>query len=117
MVNLKDDLDQYLIKNDNKKSWNFKVPSIPSFGSSSAPSTSASTPTSNSTGNSWLNDNDDDGWCPKMSRFQRILAGVTCFAMATFCLVVALFYIPLLILKARKFALLYTMSSALYIAG
>jgi hypothetical protein len=117
MANIKDDLDNYLLSNDGKKSSsykiNFKVPSLPSFGSSSAASTSASTPTTNS----WLNDNDDDGWCPKMTRFQRILASITCLAMATFCLVVALFYIPLLVFKARKFALLYTMSSVLYIAG
>lgn len=35
--------------------------------------------------------------------------------MGTFFLVVSTFYIPVLVLKARKFALLYTMASVFYI--
>lgn len=116
MAGLKNDLDQYMLLNEERKQsgfkLNFKVPSMPSFGNSSS-STAANTPTSNS----WLNDNDDDGWCPKMTRFQKILASIVCFAMGTFCIVVALFYIPMLVFKARKFALLYSLGSVLFIAG
>lgn len=46
-----------------------------------------------------------------------MLACVTCFGLGIFCLMVSLMYIPVLILKARKFALLYSMASALFIAG
>lgn len=117
MANLKNDLDQYMLLKEERKppgfKLNFKVPSMPSFGTSSSSTTAATTPTSNS----WLNDNDDDGWCPKMNRFQKILASIVCFAMGTFCIVVALFYIPMLVFKARKFALLYSLGSVLFIAG
>lgn len=114
MANLKDDLDQYMLMNEERKSPGFKLPfKVPSFGSSSSSTPTVTTPTSNS----WLNDNDDNGWCPKMSRFQKILASIMCFAMGTFCIVVALFYLPMLVFKARKFALLYSMGSVLFIAG
>lgn len=64
MANLKDDLDDYLLSEERRKTGfklNLKMPKMPSFGSS------ADTPSTSS--NSWLND--DDGWCPKLNKLQR----------------------------------------------
>lgn len=111
MANLKNDLDEYMLMNEERKSTgyklNIKMPKLPSvFGGNSESNTS----------NNWLND-DESGWCPKMNRIQRMIATFVCFALGIFCLVVSTFYIPVLVFKARKFALLYSMASALFIAG
>lgn len=96
MANLKDDLDQYMLMNEERKSTsyklNIKMPTMPSFlgGTGDA--------TTNNNSNSWLKD-DSDGWCPKMNRFQRIIACIVCFGLGTFCLVVSTFYIPVLVFK------------------
>jgi hypothetical protein len=109
MANLKNDLDEYLLMNEEKKSSNYKInikmPKLPSFGNSSE-----------SSSNSWLND-DDNGICPKLNRIQRFAACIVCFGLGGFCLVVSTFYIPVLVFKARKFVLLYSMASLLFIAG
>ena len=48
------------------------------------------------------------------SRIQRILGFGVCLALGIFFLTVSTFYIPVLVLKARKFALLYTMASVMF---
>lgn len=113
MANLKNDLDEYMLMNEERKSTSYKLnlnmPKMPKvFGGSSSESTS---------NNSWLTSDDESGWCPKMNRLQRMIACVVCFALGAFCLVVSTFYIPVLVFKARKFALLYSMASVLFIAG
>lgn len=112
MASLKDDLDEYMLMNEERKSTgyklNIKMPKMPSFGGSSD--------ATSSTSNSWLND-ENDSWCPKMNRIQRMIACIVCFGLGVFCLVVSTFYIPVLMFKARKFALLYSMASLLFIAG
>lgn len=49
------------------------------------------------------------------SRIQRIIGFIVCLGLGLFFLVVSSFYIPVLVLKARKFALLYTMASVFFI--
>jgi hypothetical protein len=114
MANLKDDLDSYMLMNEEKKSTSYKLnfgmpkmPSILSRGNSEATSSSS---------NSWLQD-DDSGWCPKMTRIQRMIACVVCLGMGVFCMSVSIFYIPVLVFKARKFSLLFSLGSLLLIAG
>lgn len=112
MSNLKEDLDTYMLMNEERKATGFKLnlnmPKLPSvFGGNSS---------NTNTSNSWLNET-DDGWCPKLNRFQRMAACFVCFGLGIFCLVVSTFYIPVLVFKARKFALLYSMASLLFIAG
>ncbi|CRL00540.1 CLUMA_CG013801, isoform A [Clunio marinus] len=112
MANLKNDLDEYMLMNEERKApgykLNMKMPKLPSVFGGNSESTSSN--------NSWLND-DDNGWCPKLNRLQRMIGCVICFGLGIFCLVVSTFYIPVLMFKARKFALLYSMASALFIAG
>lgn len=112
MANLKDDLDSYMLMNEERKSTsyklNLKMPKLPVM--------LGGTPTDSTNSNSWLQD-DDSGWCPKMSRIQRMIACVVCLGLGVFCLIVSTFYIPVLVFKARKFSLLFSMGSLLLIAG
>ncbi|XP_053695452.1 uncharacterized protein LOC128742978 [Sabethes cyaneus] len=115
MADLKKDLDEYLLlQSDQKKSFKLEMPKMPSisasgglvsklFGKSPEPET-----------NSWLKETQDT-CCPKLSRIQRIVGFVTCMGLGVFCMIVSTFYIPVLILKARKFALLYTLGSIFFI--
>jgi Got1/Sft2-like family len=110
MANLKDDLDSYLIGEKKTSSFklNMKMPKLPSMlGGSSTESSSS---------NNWLQE-EKEGWCPKMSRIQRMIACVVCLGLGVFCMIVSTFYIPVLVFKARKFSLLFSMGSLLLIAG
>lgn len=49
------------------------------------------------------------------SRIQRIIGFIICIGLGIFCMTVSTFYIPVLVLKARKFALLYTLGSVFFI--
>ncbi|XP_043662275.1 protein transport protein SFT2 [Drosophila teissieri] len=105
MSNLKSDLDEYLLlQSDQKKpSFNVKLPQLKvPFFSSSDPEA-----------NSFLKDT--DSCFPKLSRLQRIVGFVACLGMGALCMTLSTFYIPVLILKARKFALLYTLGSLFFI--
>ncbi|XP_059168387.1 uncharacterized protein LOC131950299 [Physella acuta] len=61
--------------------------------------------------NGWLIDAQSDPLLPSLSKKQRIVGFIICLLMGTFCLSLASLYIPFLVLKARKFALLYTLGS------
>ncbi|XP_016979380.1 vesicle transport protein SFT2C [Drosophila rhopaloa] len=106
MSSLKSDLDEYLLlQSDQKKSFSVKLPQlkVPFFTRKSEPEA-----------NSWLKDT-QDSCCPKLSRLQRIVGFVACLGMGGLCMTLSTFYIPVLILKARKFALLYTLGSLFFI--
>ncbi|XP_022231430.2 vesicle transport protein SFT2C [Drosophila obscura] len=111
MSNLKQDLDEYLLlQSDQKKNFNVKMPQlkVPSLGGifSRQPEPQEA--------NSWLKDT-QDSCCPKLSRLQRIVGFVACLGMGGLCMTLSTLYIPVLILKARKFALLYTLGSLFFI--
>uniref|UniRef100_A0A1A9UYA8 Vesicle transport protein n=1 Tax=Glossina austeni TaxID=7395 RepID=A0A1A9UYA8_GLOAU len=107
MANLKDDLDKYLLlQSDQKKKFSVKVPQLELgklFSRNNEPEA-----------NSWLKDT-QDSCCPQLSRLQRIVGFVACLGMGTFCMTISLFYVPVLLLKTRKFALLYTLGSFFFI--
>ncbi|KAL5280122.1 hypothetical protein ACFFRR_004230 [Megaselia abdita] len=113
MANLKDDLDQYLLlQSDQKKNFkiDIKMPQISSkrfssfFGKSEPEA------------NSFLKDA-QDSCCPNLTRLQRIIGFVLCLGMGVFCFSLSIFFIPVLVLKARKFALLYTLGSLFFISS
>lgn len=111
MANLKQDLDEYLLlQSDQKKNFGIKMPEIkvPEFGKLF--SRNETTPEANS----WLKET-QDSCCPKLSRLQRIVGFVACLGMGALCLTISTFYIPVLVFKARKFALLYTLGSVFFI--
>jgi hypothetical protein len=131
MAELKRDLDEYLLlQSDQKKSFKIdvKLPTLPKqgligkiFGRNEEPEA-----------NSWLKDT-QEGCCPTLvrncidnnraingefifqSRIQRIIGFITCMGLGIFCVTLSTFYIPVLILKARKFTLLYTLGSVFFI--
>ncbi|XP_005104216.1 protein transport protein SFT2 [Aplysia californica] len=67
--------------------------------------------------NGWFADAQSDPLCPSLSKKQRILGFIVCLLMGTFCFSLASLYIPFLVLKARKFALLYSMGSLFVISS
>ncbi|XP_069115011.1 LOW QUALITY PROTEIN: uncharacterized protein [Argopecten irradians] len=67
--------------------------------------------------NSWFSQAQRDPLLPSLTKKQRILGFVICLLMGTFCFSLASLYIPLLVLKARKFAVLYTLGSVFVIAS
>lgn len=56
---------------------------------------------------------DPDPFLPGMSGTQRLMAAAVCAGMAALCFGLAGLYVPLLLLRARKFAMLWSMGSVL----
>jgi len=91
-----------------------------SFGSSSKSGLSSSRnnhsdqSTNSSSQNGWGNwfaKGEKDPILPSLTRTQRITGFFLCLLMGVFCFVMAGFIAPFMLLKARKFVLLYTMGS------
>jgi len=53
----------------------------------------------------------ESSWCPSLSRTQRLIGFGMCVLMGSICFVLSGFYLPMLIFKARKFCLLFTLGS------
>ncbi|XP_068810054.1 vesicle transport protein SFT2C [Struthio camelus] len=58
-----------------------------------------------------------DPWLPGLSRWQRLAGGGLCLLLAALCWALAALYAPLLLLRARKFALLWSLGSACGLSG
>ncbi|KAM9326358.1 vesicle transport protein SFT2C [Gastrophryne carolinensis] len=56
---------------------------------------------------------DPDPCLPRMSGSQRLIAAGMCAGVAALCFALAGLYVPLLLLRARKFAMLWSMGSLL----
>ncbi|XP_047628572.1 vesicle transport protein SFT2C [Phacochoerus africanus] len=54
---------------------------------------------------------------PSLTRTQRLVASGVCLLMAALCFGLAALYAPVLLLRARKFALLWSLGSVLALAG
>lgn len=61
--------------------------------------------------NGWFTQAEKDPFCPSLSRQQRIIGFMGCLAAGVFCFVLAWTFAPLIVVKPRKFALLYTLGS------
>ena len=68
-------------------------------------------------GSSWLSEAESDPFCPKLSKKQRIFGFMGCIGMGILCFMMAAMYLPVLIISARKFALLYTLGSIFFISS
>ncbi|XP_076183104.1 uncharacterized protein LOC143154912 [Ptiloglossa arizonensis] len=115
MADLNKELNEYLLSSKNEKQFKITVPSV-------------TIPKANI--RKWFGRTDDEdrqetGWiqetqkecCPSMTRIQRLIAFVVCFSMGVLCFCLSTIYIPVLLLKARKFALLYTLGSAFFLSS
>lgn len=54
---------------------------------------------------------------PKVTRAQQLAASGVCLLLATLCFGLAACYVPVLLLRARKFGILWSLGSALALAG
>jgi len=64
--------------------------------------------------NGWLKET-RESCCPNLTRMQRFFGFVICIGLGIFCMSLSTLYIPVLILKARKFALLFSLGSLFFI--
>lgn len=109
MANLKSDLDEYLLQNESRRSYKISLPfSTPSFFSRNNDET-----TSTSSTGTWFENVQKEYFT--LSRTQRFLGFGICLFLGILCFTLSFFYIPLLLLKARKFALLFTLGSFFFI--
>lgn len=67
--------------------------------------------------NSWFTQAEEDPYCPSLSKKQRIMGFMGCMGMGILCFSMAAAYLPVLIVAARKFALLYTLGSIFFISS
>ena len=54
---------------------------------------------------------------PELSHKQRIFGFITCLSLSFFCFFLSTFYIPVLVLRARKFVALFTLGSLFFIGS
>ncbi|XP_073991017.1 uncharacterized protein [Rhodnius prolixus] len=113
MANLKSELDEYLSRNnsDTKPLLNgipsVSLPKVGSWFKKNEASDEAE---------SWFAGAQKD-CCPTLTRLQRIIGFCVCISLGIICFCLAGMYIPVLLLKARKFALLYTTGSLFMICS
>ncbi|XP_032675154.1 vesicle transport protein SFT2C isoform X2 [Odontomachus brunneus] len=111
MADLNKELNEYLLSNKNEKQYKITMPMVAiskaNFGKWFGKS--ANEPEGDS---EWMKGLQND-YCPSMTKTQRIAAFAVCSLLGTSCWGLAMFHIPVLLLKARKFALLYSLGSLL----
>ncbi|KAJ9574103.1 hypothetical protein L9F63_008517 [Diploptera punctata] len=108
MADLKKELDDYLSRNDSKSQLKITLPTLLTKSDVGKWFSKSGNNDESSTG--LLTEAQKD-YCPSLSKFSLIIGFCTCIMMGLFCFVLAAMYTPVLLLKARKFALLYTMGS------
>lgn len=60
----------------------------------------------------WMGETEEpDPWIPSLTRKQRLLAFFAFSCLSIFCFTMAMLLLPFIVLKARKFALLFSMGS------
>ncbi|CAM2699361.1 unnamed protein product [Rotaria socialis] len=64
-----------------------------------------------------LQKGDNDPILPALSRKQRIVGFMLCLVMGIFCMSLATLYIPVIVFKARKFALLFSFGSLFFLSS
>ncbi|XP_043464238.1 protein transport protein SFT2 [Leptopilina heterotoma] len=105
MSNLNQELNEYLLNNKNEKQFKISIPSVkipkPQLGK-------------------WFRKEVEEesvktACCPTLTRFQRLTAFAFCFFTGIICFILSAIYIPVLLLKARKFALCYSLGSFFFI--
>ncbi|XP_014210958.1 vesicle transport protein SFT2C isoform X2 [Copidosoma floridanum] len=110
MADLNKELNEYLLSSKNEKQY--KLPSVsipkPNIGKWLGRSTEEKQESG------WLRETQRE-CCPTMTRLQRLSAFGLCFVMGIMCFCLSALYVPVLLLKARKFALLYSLGSLFFL--
>lgn len=63
---------------------------------------------------SWLKSAEKDFFCASLSKKHRIAGFLLCIVMGIFCFSLAFFYLPVLLVKVRKFCLLYSLGNLFF---
>ncbi|CAG9787024.1 unnamed protein product [Diatraea saccharalis] len=107
MTNLKSELDEYMLQKESRRSY-FSLPSIstPSFLSRSTESPDDDTVT-------WFQQTQKDYFT--LSRTQRFIGFGACLGLGFLCFILSFIYIPVLLLQAKKFVLLFSLGSLFFI--
>lgn len=123
MASLKADLDSYLNKKSSSSglslsnlTQSFNLPTLKSpFSSGSSPSGDTELLIEDSPSNEnqgWFSTADTKNDClPSLSKKQRIIGFMICLFMGVLCFGLAACYIPVIVLYARKFSLLFSLGS------
>ncbi|KAG8042558.1 hypothetical protein G9C98_005192 [Cotesia typhae] len=115
MADLNRELSEYLLSNKNEKQYKLTIPTVtiprPSLGRWFGRSSSTQESTEKS---GWFQDTQRN-CCPSMTRFQRLTGFAMCLFMGVLCFSISAIYVPVLLLKARKFALLYSLGSVFFL--
>lgn len=122
MAGLKADLDSYLNKNSSNSTLSnltksFMLPTLKSpFGTrdsskSGGDDEEALLSEADSTSSGWWQNDSKKGCLPSLSKKQRIFGFVSCLGLGLFFFSFATLYVPVIVLKARKFALLFSLGS------
>lgn len=122
MANLKADLDNYLsgsrgasTSSLSNLAKSFTLPTLKSpFGSvhsgSKDDEEALLSGSESSSSGSWYSDS-KKGWMPALSKKQRIFGFATCLGLGLFLFSFAAMYVPVIVFKARKFSLLFSLGS------
>ena len=122
MAGLKADLDSYLSNSKglsplSNLTKSFSLPTLKSpFGNKDSSGDdeeallSDGDSNSSNNGSSWFANAQKD-YCPSLTKKQRIFGFVTCLSLGLFFFSFATMYIPVIVLKARKFALMFSLGS------
>ncbi|KAM9279217.1 vesicle transport protein SFT2C [Morus bassanus] len=86
-------------------------PFPPGRGAPPAAAAAAAPGSAPSSGSSWPWASEADPCLPGLSRWQRLAGSGLCLLLAALCFGLAALYAPLLLLRARKFALLWSLGS------
>lgn len=117
MGDLNRQLKDYLSRNEARKESSIFA-SSESLKKLLSPGSSTSDPPASSNGtNSWFTEAASDSCLPSLTRKQRIIGFTGTLLMGCLCFCLAGLYIPVLVFKARKFALLYTLGSLFVISS
>ncbi|KAG0727175.1 Protein transport protein SFT2 [Chionoecetes opilio] len=126
MTELNRELQEYLSRADGKSDSKEPLlatslpklsglPKLPSWlsrgGGAAGDSLDEEAGTPRGSNNSWFSAAQSDPCWPSLGRKQRILGFLACVVMGLICFSLAAMYFPLLVFKARKFSLLFTMGS------
>lgn len=65
----------------------------------------------------WFTKAQSDPLLPSLSKKQRILGFVMFLLLGSFCFSLSALYVPMLVLRARKFAMLFTLGSVFFMAS
>lgn len=123
---------QDFVKSNQQKSTSNSMSSIFSGASAASLTQSLGDKWSNFTGKGTQEDqtkllessDSSDGWftkaksdpcLPSLTKKQRIIGFMACISLGLFCFFMCSLYLPVLVFKARKFALLYTMGSLFFL--